>query len=319
MESENSNQQSVKYSVVVPVYNEEGNVKKLHDEILQEIKKLNEAFEIIFVNDGSTDKTLEEMKSCSPLVIVNFRKNFGQTAAMDAGIKQAKGELIITLDADLQNPPSEISKLLVKMKATDADVVSGWRKHRKDSPMKRFFSRGANFLRWILVHDGIHDSGCTLKIYKKECFDGVDLHGEMHRFIPAILKIKGFKVTEEVVDHRSRTIGKTKYSWTRAFKGFVDMISIWFWRKYSARPVHLFGILGIFMILASFIFAGIAFYRKIFHGSDLSDTAMTFFAGFFFLFGIQIFISGLLADIMIKNHYSVTHATSYNIKEVIRS
>lgn len=233
-----------KVSIVVPVYNEEGNVAKLHQEIKEVCESNQYEYEIIFVNDGSSDRTEEICKTLRPLKYIGLRRNFGQTAAMDAGIKAAQYEYIVTMDGDRQNDPSDIPMMIQYLEENDLDVVSGWRKHRKDTVMKKFTSRGANFLRHILVHDGIHDSGCSLKVYRKECFDHVNLYGEQHRFIPAILKIKGFKVGEVVVNHRPRTAGKTKYNWKRTIKGFVDMISVWFWNKYSTRPLHLLGGMG---------------------------------------------------------------------------
>lgn len=315
---ETGQSKSVRFSVIAPVFNEEQNVVTLHQQIVAVMQRIGESFEIVFVNDGSTDNSLAKMRELSPLTIINFRKNFGQTAALDAAIKTARGEIIFALDADLQNPPSEIPRLLEKMRAEDLDVVSGWRKKRHDSGMKKFTSRVANLLRWLIVKDGIHDSGCTLKAYKRECFVGVDLQGEMHRFIPAILKLRGFKIGELPVEHRARAAGATKYNWRRAFKGLMDMVAIWFWRKYSARPIHLFGGWGILFISLGMIFAAVALYEKIFYRQDLTDTAFTFFSGFFFLFGIQMFMTGLLADIMVKTHSAATREPYYSIKEIIR-
>lgn len=232
-------------SVVVPVYNEEGNVEKLHQEIKRMCVNAGYDYEIIFINDGSSDKTDQICRTLKPLKYIQFRRNFGQTAAMDAGIKAATKEFIATLDGDGQNDPADIPKMLEYMREHQYDVVSGWRKNRKDTFMKRFISRGANALRYLLVHDGIHDSGCSLKVYRRECFKGINLYGEQHRFIPAILEIKGFKVGEMVVNHRARTSGKTKYNWHRTIKGFVDMISVWFWNKYASRPLHVLGAFGI--------------------------------------------------------------------------
>ena len=212
-------------SVVVPVFNEEGNVRELHKEILEVCKKENYKFEIILVDDGSKDKTPEICKELKPLKYIRMRKNFGQTAAMDAGIKLAQYDYIVTMDGDRQNDPADIPKLVNYLEENDLDIVSGWRKNRKDTVMKKFTSRVANFLRGIIVKDNIHDSGCSLKIYKKECFDHINLYGEMHRFIPALLRIKGFEVGEVVVYHRPLTAGVTKYIWKRTIKGFVDMIS----------------------------------------------------------------------------------------------
>ena len=228
-------------SIVVPVFNEEGNVAELHREIKEVCVQNQYEYEIIFIDDGSSDKTGDICKTLKPLKYIRMRRNSGQTAAMDAGIKAAKLDYIVTMDGDRQNDPNDIPGMLNFLIEKDYDVVSGWRKDRKDTFMKRFVSRGANLLRYLLVHDGIHDSGCSLKIYRRECFKGVNLYGEQHRFIPAILKIKGFTVGEYVVHHRPRTSGKTKYNWKRTFKGFVDMVSVWFWNKYATRPLHLLG------------------------------------------------------------------------------
>ena len=181
-------------SVVVPVYNEEGNVQELHAEIKEVCEKNNYEYEIIFIDDGSGDRTRELCLGLKPLKYIRMRRNSGQTAAMDAGIKAAKYDFIVTMDGDRQNDPADIPVMLDYLVKNDYDVVSGWRKNRKDTFMKRFISRGANFLRYLLVHDGIHDSGCSLKVYRKECFKGINLYGEQHRFIPAILKIRSISI-----------------------------------------------------------------------------------------------------------------------------
>ncbi len=230
-----------KVSVVVPVYNEEGNVSELHREINDVCRSNGYEYEIIFVDDGSTDKTAGICRQLRPLKLIQMRRNFGQTAAMDAGIKAAQYDYIVTMDGDRQNDPADIPNMIAYLEEHNLDVVSGWRKNRKDTLMKRFTSRGANFLRHLIVKDGIHDSGCSLKVYRRECFEGMNLYGEQHRFIPALLKIKGFTVGEVVVHHRARTSGVTKYNWKRTIKGFVDMISVWFWNKFASRPMHLLG------------------------------------------------------------------------------
>lgn len=307
----------MKISVVVPMMNEEDNVSPMHHEIKQACEKNNYDYEIIFIDDGSSDKTVENCKDLSPLKLIVLRKNFGQTAAMDAGIKAAAGDYIITMDGDLQNDANDFPKLINKLQENDLDVVSGWRKDRKDPFLKNFVSRGANLLRKVLVNDGIHDSGCSLKIYKTECFEGVTLYGEMHRFIPAILKIKGYKVGEIVVNHRSRTAGTTKYNWKRTLKGFIDMISVWFWNKYSARPLHLLGGLGLIFILLS-IPCGMTTIGLFIAGYGMSETAMPLLTIFLFLGGIQLFTSGLLADILLKNYFESKGETNYSIsKEII--
>jgi len=305
-------------SIVVPVFNEEGNVKKLHAEIAETLNKLGRSYEIIFVNDGSRDKTLENCRGLKPLKVISFRRNFGQTASLDAGIKEAKGEMIITMDGDLQNDPRDIPRLLKKMKEEGCDVVSGWRKNRKDTFSKKFISHGAERLRKFLINDGIHDSGCTLKAYRRECFDNVNLMGEMHRFIPATLAISGFKVCELEVNHRPRVHGVTKYNYKRTIKGFLDILGVWFWMKYASRPLHLFGGVGLISFLLGGLLLILLFIARIFYAYGLSDKVWPLLAIFFMMVGIQLFVSGLIADIMVKNRYRGKYM-NYSIKEVIEN
>lgn len=303
-------------SVVVPVYNESGNVKELFEEIKAVCVKENYTYEIIFVDDGSSDDTVKQCAELKPLKLIKFRRNFGQTAAMDAGIKAAQYDYIVTMDGDRQNDPSDIPNMLQYMTENDLDVVSGWRKNRKDTVMKKFTSRGANLLRGIIVKDNIHDSGCSLKVYKKECFENVTLYGEMHRFIPALLKIKGFTVGEVVVNHRPRTAGVTKYNWKRTFKGFVDMISVWFWNKFAVRPLHLLGSAGIISIFVGVIFAIWSVVLFIL-GNNMSDYMQPIVSVLFLLAGLFLFVFGLMSDILVKTYYGSKIDTPYTIKEVI--
>jgi len=303
-------------SIVVPLYNEDGNVIELHRRIKEACRALEKRFEIIFIDDGSQDKTLENCRGLTPLKIIKFRKNFGQTAAFDAGIKSARGEIVITMDGDLQNDPADI-KLLLEEMHKGYDVVSGWRWQRKDSLSKRIFSRSANLLRKVLINDHIRDSGCSLKAYRRECFKEVDLFGEMHRFMPAILELQGYKVGEVKISHHPRIHGVTKYNWRRGMKGLVDMISIWFLQRYSTRPLHLFGGAGIAL---SFIGTGILIWMavgKIFFHMSLSQKIWPLIGVFFILVGIQLFVSGLLADILIKNFYKSQGRMNYSIREII--
>ena len=303
-------------SVVVPLYNEEGNVAELHKRILAACQNMQKPFEIIFIDDGSKDKTAENCAGLTPLKLIRFRKNYGQTAGFDAGIKAAKGEIVITMDGDLQNDPNDIPLLLEKINE-GYDVVSGWRWQRKDDFFKKLSSRMANLLRKILVEDDIHDSGCSLKAYKRECFNNVDLFGEMHRFMPAILQFDGYKVGEVKVNHFPRIYGKTKYNWKRGIKGISDMISIWFWRKYSNRPAHLFGGSGMFFMFFGFIIMAWMAVEKIFFGSSLSEKIWPLIGVFMIVIGIQLFIFGLLADIILKIYYKNRNSMNYGIKEII--
>ena len=303
-------------SVVVPVYNEEGNVERLHKEIVDVCRENGYQFEIIFVDDGSSDKTGELCRTLKPLKLISMRKNFGQTAAMDAGIKASQYEYIVTMDGDCQNDPKDIPGMIRYLEDNDLDVVSGWRKNRKDSFFKKFTSRGANFLRHLIVHDGIHDSGCSLKVYRHECFDGMNLYGEQHRFIPALLKIKGFKVGEVVVNHRARTSGKTKYNWKRTIKGFVDMISVWFWNKFASRPLHLLGGAGLGFIALGFV-CGIWAVVLFLKGAKMSNNIYPpLFTIFFVIIGILLFVFGLMSEIMMKTYYGTHVDSPYSIKEV---
>ena len=311
-----SKEEKPKISVVCPLFNEEGNVRELHRQILESLTKIGRSFEIIFVNDGSGDATGSICEELTPLTLINFRKNFGQTAALDCGIKRARGEIIITLDGDLQNDPADFSRLISRLEK-GCDVVSGWRKNRQDPFSKKILSRGADFLRKFLINDSIHDSGCTLKAYRRECFEDVDLYGEMHRFIPAILKIRGFTVAEIEVKHHPRTSGKTKYTWTRTIKGLLDLVSVWFWKKYANRPLHLFGGLGIVSLFAGTAIAAALIVARLFYGVSLSDKIWPLVAIFMTLAGMQFFISGLLADVAVKNYYSGTRK-NYVIKNVIK-
>ena len=306
-------------SVVVPVYNEEGNVAELHREIKEVCEANHYEYEIIFINDGSSDGTDKICRTLRPIKYIRLRRNSGQTAAMDAGIKAAKYDFIVTMDGDRQNDPADIPAMLEYLVKNDYDVVSGWRKDRKDTFMKRFVSRGANLLRHILVHDGIHDSGCSLKVYRRECFQGINLYGEQHRFIPAILKIKGFTVGEYVVHHRPRTSGRTKYNWKRTFKGFVDMISVWFWNKYATRPLHLLGGMGM-VCLGVGGGCGIWSIALFVMGRKMSNNIFPpLLTVFFIMIGMLLFVFGLMSEILIKIYFGVHVDKSYSIKEIFEN
>jgi glycosyltransferase involved in cell wall biosynthesis len=304
-------------SIVIPVHNEVKSIALLHAEVLEVCKKNGYSSEIIIVDDGSTDGTDQVLKQLSPLTYIRLRRNFGQTAALDCGIKQAKGDLIITMDGDGQNDPADIPRLINHLEEHDLDIVSGWRKSRKDPFMKKFSSRLANILRLAILHDGLNDSGCTLKVYRADCFTGISLYGEIHRFIPALLKVKGFKIGEIVVNHRPRMDGKTKYNWKRGLKGLIDMINVWFWHKYAVRPLHLLGGIGIVAFLAGLIVAAIGI---IFYISNI--TLFRFFlpvlSSFLLISGIQTFLFGLIADILAKNYFATSPDVPYNIKEIIK-
>lgn len=224
-------EKQIKVSIVVPIYNEEGSISRLHEEIVRMCGDpagfyMPVDWEIIFVDDGSTDRTSEICKQLAPLRYIRLDDNQGQTAALDHGFKATKGDYIVALDGDGQNDPADIPRMLQFLIDHDLDVVSGWRRERKDPPAKRIASKGAYVIRQLMVHDGIHDSGCTLKVYRKQCFDGLTLVSDQHRFIPAILKAKGMRVGEMEVNHRPRKSGRSKYDHKRYYRGLRDLIVI---------------------------------------------------------------------------------------------
>jgi len=306
-------------SIIIPAYNEKQNINKLYYELVLVLKKLNKNYEIIFIDDGSTDGTFEEMfrlkKKDKRIKIIKFKKNFGQTAAWDAGFKNSTGDKIVVMDADLQNDPNDIPKLIKKLDE-GYDVVSGWRYKRKDSISKKAFSYIANNLRRAMTGEKIHDSGCSLKIYKKECVKNLTLYGEMHRYITAILSWKGYKVGEVKVNHNPRKHGKTKYSLSRVFKGMMDLLLIAFWQKYSARPIHVFGLLGFISALFGVILGSLSFYFWAFKNVSLSDTFLPNVAVFLVLMGINLLVFGIIADICIKTYYK--DEDNYLIEKIVK-
>jgi glycosyltransferase involved in cell wall biosynthesis len=305
----------IELSIVVPLYNEEENVARLHEEIVHALQ--NKAiYEIILVDDGSNDQTFARARELKPVKAIRLRKNCGQTAAMDAGIHAAQYPLIVTMDGDLQNDPADILRLVEHLEANNLDVVSGWRVKRQDRFGKKLVSRVANLIRGVIVKDHIHDSGCSLKAYRRICFEDVHLYGEMHRFIPAYLAIKGFTVGELPVNHRPRTAGKTKYNWKRTIKGLLDMISVWFWNRYAVRPLHLLGALGIASTILGMAF-GVWTLVLAIRGHDLSDNLQPFMALFFGAMGVLFIILGLLTDMMAKIYYGHGIERSYYVKEIV--
>ena len=313
-----SDDRNVSLSIVVPIYNEEKNISRLHSEILEVCRNNGYVFEIIIVDDGSTDKSSEIARSLSPIKYVRLRRNFGQTPAIDAGIKLSQHEHIVILDGDLQNDPKDIPRMVRHLEINGYDAVSGWRKKRQDNFLKKLISKGAGILRFLIVRDNIHDSGCSLKIYCKYCFENITLFGEMHRFIPALLKIKGFNVGELEVNHRPRISGKSKYNWRRTLKGFIDMIALWFWHRYAVRPLHLLGGAGIGTLGLGMLF-GLRTIYLYFIGRNLSNTLEPLLTAFLIITGVQLFVSGLLGDILVKMYYERTNDIPYSIKEVVEN
>lgn len=308
-------------SIIIPVYNEEKNIPILHKKLKDVLTRLNKSYEIIYVDDGSTDSSFSVLKKIADrdetVTIIKLRKNFGQTSALDAGFKNSTGSIIITIDADLQNDPEDIPKLIEKLEE-GFDVVSGWRYKRKDPFSKKIFSRISNYLRRKLTREIIHDSGCTLKAYKRICIKDLDLYGEMHRYIPTLLRWKGFKITEIKVKHYPRKYGKTKYNYKRLIRGLLDLLSAKFWLDYSTRPLHFFGTIGLLLILIGTILAILNMGYYLFILKKLFSVGpILLLSSLFILTGIQFLLFGFLADIEIKTYYS--SEKTYNIEKIYKA
>jgi glycosyltransferase involved in cell wall biosynthesis len=310
----------VDISVIIPTYNEEENVEELYKELKTVISSLKQNFEIIFVDDCSTDTTnqrLLELHTKDPGVkIIKFRKNFGQSAAMKAGFDYAQGRLIITMDADLQNDPHDIPMMIEKIEHENFDVVCGWRYNRKDPALKTAVSKLANRFRSILTGETIHDSGCTLRIYKQEAIRDIELYGELHRYIPAMLLWKGYRIGEIKTNHRQRVSGKSKYSWKRLTKGFLDLLVIAFWQKYSFRPMHIFGGSGLIMGFVGFCITAYLILERLLFGAGLSERPLFLIGILLIIVGVQFLAIGLLADIMLKVYYGQNQRKSYLIEKI---
>lgn len=307
-------------SIVIPVYDEEENIELLCDKLVSVLERVGRDFEIIAVDDGSTDKTFERMLTArnkdDRIKLIKFRKNFGQSAALKAGFDHVEGEIVISIDGDLQNDPEDIPRLLEKMENEDYDVVCGWRASRKDTLSKKIFSRIANRLRKTITGEHIHDSGCTLRAYKNECVKTLELYGETHRYIPAMLLWKGYRIGEVKVKHHQRMHGVTKYNWKRILKGFLDLIVIAFWQKYSVRPIHIFGGLGIVLSISGIAVSCCMGIQRLFFGQGLSDRPMFMLSVLMVVIGAQFIASGILADIMMKVYYGQSGRRNYLIEKV---
>jgi glycosyltransferase involved in cell wall biosynthesis len=308
-------------SVLIPIYNEEGNLSLLYDKLEAALQKTERAYEIIFVDDGSSDGSLEILLDIrgknSNVKIISFSRNFGQTAAISAGIDCSKGDIIIPMDGDLQTDPEDILPLLQKIEE-GYDVVSGWRKDRKDPFLnRRLPSMVANkIISWIGgVH--LHDYGCTLKAYKRDILKNIKLYGEMHRFIPIYAQWIGAHVSEIPVRHFPRGSGKSKYGMNRIFKIILDLMVVKFLLSYSQKPIYVFGGMGLLMILGAFLAGFYAVYLKYFKGTSFILTPLPLLCVFLILSGFLSILMGFLAEILTRTYYESQGKPTYQIKETI--
>ncbi|MBI4803123.1 MAG: glycosyltransferase family 2 protein [Elusimicrobia bacterium] len=309
-----------KISVVIPVYNEKENLKELARELAAAFAGPEAGiWESVWVDDGSSDGSYEELltvlKGLPGAKLIRFARNFGQTAALSAGIAAASGEYIATMDADLQNDPADIGALFKKA-LEGCDVVSGWRKDRRDP----FFTRRlpsfiANAIISKVTGVALHDYGCTLKIYKASLLKSAELYGEMHRFLPALLGYMGARIAELAVNHRSRKSGSSKYGLGRTFKVALDLFTVKFMGDFITKPIYLFGGLSLSLLFASGVMAAFTLYRKFFGQVFVKDQPLFLVAIFFALVGVQFAFLGLLAEILVRTYYRATRKPAYHIKE----
>ncbi|PYS70905.1 MAG: glycosyltransferase [Acidobacteria bacterium] len=309
-------------SVFLPVFNEEPNLRPLHTKLDEALRALGRSAEIVYVDDGSSDGSLEILREIaetdSRVRVVALRRNYGQTAAMAAGIDAAQGKVLIPMDADLQNDPADIVRLLEKLDE-GYDVVSGWRKHRKDKMVTRKIpSMIANRMISVIGGVPLHDYGCSLKAYRRESLQDVKLYGEMHRFIPIYASWAGARVTEIPVDHHPRTMGKSKYGLSRTVKVVFDMITIKFMASYQTKPLYLFGWAGLLTFAISFFSAALAISMKVLawpHHADFVETPLPTMAMVTLVLGVQLFLMGLLAEMLVRTYHESQAKPIYAIRE----
>ena len=304
-------------SIIIPIFNEEDNIGQLHERILSVMGKNSCNFEIIFVNDGSVDSSRQKLDAISEqdrnVKIIHFKRNFGQTAAMMAGIDAASGDILIPMDGDLQNDPSDIPRLLKKLDE-GYDVVSGWRKDRKDASIKRNLpSKMANWLISKICGVHLHDYGCTLKAYKRDVIKGVRLYGEMHRFIPIYASWQGGKVAEIPVTHHPRIHGQSKYGLERTIKVILDLILVKFMAKYSQKPMYVFGGFGLVSVLLSFLCFALMLYYKFFGNKSFIETPLPMLTVLFFLMGFVCILMGFIAEMLMRTYFESQGKSTYLI------
>lgn len=320
-------------SLVIPVYNEVENLRPLLAEITAALADQHLDYEVIFVDDGSSDGSFELLKTLHEengrVVVVHFRRNHGQTAAFAAGFDYAQGRLILTLDADRQNDPADIPKLLAKIEE-GYDVVNGWRENRQDAfLMRKVPSYIANRLIAHLSHVPLRDRGCSLRLFRAEVVHDLHLYGELHRFIPEMVSFAGFEMAEVPVNHRPRVAGQAKYGISRTFRVIVDLFTILFLRKYSDRPMHFFGTIGVplgalgglFLFYLVFLkfWAGIQGGWTGFHAMQIGERPLLILSVLFIILGVQFLVMGLLAELIVRTYYETQNKTVYYVQEILRT
>ena len=309
-------------SLVVPVYNEQDNLPLLFEAINKVMPTMNRTWEVILVDDGSQDNSLAVLneyakKDPAHVRVISFRRNFGQTAAIAAGLDYAQGEIIVLLDADMQNDPADIPMMLAKLDE-GYDLVSGWRKSRKDNAITRNFpSMIANRIISRVTGVHLHDYGCTLKAYRRDVLEGFRLYGEMHRFIPVYAHSVGAKITEMTVNHHPRKHGKTKYGLERTAKVVLDLFTVKFLISYSSKPIYLFGGAGGFLMVISAIIMLYLFVRRIFFLVAIATSPLLQMSAMFFILGFQSILLGLIAELLVRTYHESQRKPTYTIRTMI--
>ena len=320
----------VAISIVVPFYNEDANVRPLYDRLCASMAQVGKEYELIFVNDGSVDRTSELIDELADqddhVIAITFSRNFGQTAAMSAGFDHSRGDVIVPMDGDLQNDPGDISRLLQTLDE-GYEVVSGWRRKRKDSWGRVCVSRVANAVISRVSGVRLHDYGCSLKAYRRRVLEGIQLYGEMHRFIPIFAAWQGARVTEIPVTHHPRSAGQSKYGYRRTIKVLLDLIVVKFMDSYLTKPIYVFGGFGILSTLLAFASFGVAVVFKVIPEDspwgpewhkDLVETPLPFLSIGLFVLGIQMVLIGLLAEMVMRTYFESQHKPAYLIKSIRR-
>jgi len=309
-------------SLVIPVYNEHENLPLLFDAIYETMNTLNQSWEMILVDDGSHDQSLAVLKEYAEkdpqhARVISFRRNFGQTAAIAAGLDYAQGEIIILLDADMQNDPADIPLMLAKLDE-GYDLVSGWRKDRKDNAFTRNFpSMLANGLISRVTGVHLHDYGCTLKVYRRDVLEGFRLYGEMHRFIPVFANSVGAKITEMPVRHHPRKFGKTKYGLERTAKVVLDLFTVKFLVSYASKPIYLFGGAGGLLMIISAVIMFYLSVRRVFFSVSIANSPLLQISAMFFILGFQSILMGLIAELLVRTYHESQRKPTYRIRTIV--
>lgn len=314
---------TVDVSFIIPVYNEVDNVDALIREVAQTGYRLNRSFEMVLVDDGSKDGTVQALRHLSDefpqLRVVCLKRNFGQTAATAAGFRYAQGKYFVTLDGDLQNDPAQVPEIIDMLEAENLDIVCGWRKHRQDKALTRKLpSMIANRIIGASTGVKIHDYGCSLKVYRAEVAKEVPLYGEMHRFIPALASIDGAVIKEVPVNHRPRVAGTSKYGLSRTFKVILDLLTVLFLKRFLTRPLHMFGRAGFAFFFVGALILGSLVVDKLFFGHDIGTRPLLLLGVLMFLTGIQLISTGMIAEIQARTYFESQDKPIYKVREVIQ-